>query len=142
MQVVIIYPCSINTVRKENSSRSNRQTSSESEYIKGQYHDIFRLWFFFHRITSSGPNRRVKKRFRLFSRFKELFIFVIDSQVINTPWSQLESLDSISTRWLRDTLYTCDGFSAIGYFPLLFKIGKGNVTINTRFHETGFSCTF
>jgi hypothetical protein len=35
----------------------------------------------------------------------------------------------ISTTWLRDTLYTCDGFSAICYFPLLFKIGNGNVTI-------------
>jgi hypothetical protein len=30
--------------------------------------------------------------------------------------------------WLRDTLYTCDGFSAIQDFPLLFKIGNGNVT--------------
>ncbi len=35
----------------------------------------------------------------------------------------------ISTMWLRDTLYTCDGFSAIQYFPLLLKIGNGNVTI-------------
>jgi hypothetical protein len=134
--------CSINTVRKENSSRSNRQTSSESEYIKGTISRNFPSLVFFHRITSSGPNRRVKKQFRLFSRFKELFIFVIDSQVINTPGSQLESLNSILTRWLRDTLYTCDGFSAIRYFPLLFKIGKGNVIIHTRFHQTGFSCTF
>ncbi len=31
--------------------------------------------------------------------------------------------------WLSDTLYTCDGFSAIRYFSLLFKIGNGSVTI-------------
>jgi hypothetical protein len=35
----------------------------------------------------------------------------------------------ISTAWLRDTLYTCDGFSAKWYFTLLFKIGYSNVTI-------------
>jgi hypothetical protein len=39
-------------------------------------------------------------------------------------------LNPISTTWLRDILYTCDGFSAIQYFPLLFKIGNGNVTIH------------
>ncbi len=38
-------------------------------------------------------------------------------------------LNPISTTWLRDTLYTCDGISAIWYFPLLFKIGNANVTI-------------
>jgi hypothetical protein len=38
-------------------------------------------------------------------------------------------INPISTRWLRDSLYTCDGFSAIQYFPLLFKIVNGNVTI-------------
>jgi hypothetical protein len=35
----------------------------------------------------------------------------------------------ISTTWLRDTLSTCDGFSAIRHFPLLLKIGNGNVAI-------------
>jgi hypothetical protein len=39
------------------------------------------------------------------------------------------AFNSISTTWLRDTLYTCDGFWAIGYFPLLLKIGNGNITI-------------
>jgi hypothetical protein len=38
-------------------------------------------------------------------------------------------VNPISTMWLRDTLYTCDGFSEIRYFPVLFKIGNGNVTI-------------
>jgi hypothetical protein len=41
----------------------------------------------------------------------------------------LKNLNPISTTWLRDTLYTCDGFSAIHYFPLLFKIENVNVTI-------------
>ncbi len=39
------------------------------------------------------------------------------------------NFNPISTTWLRDILYTSDGFSAIQYFPLLFKIGNGNVTI-------------
>jgi len=38
-------------------------------------------------------------------------------------------INHISNRSLRDTLYTCDGSSAILYFPLLFKIGNGNITI-------------
>jgi hypothetical protein len=50
----------------------------------------------------------------------------INLEISLTP---AEDLNPISTRWLRDTLYTCDGFSAIRYFPLLFKIGNGNVTI-------------
>jgi hypothetical protein len=39
------------------------------------------------------------------------------------------AFNPISTTWLRDTLYTCDGFSAKQHFPLLLKIGNGNVTI-------------
>ncbi len=41
----------------------------------------------------------------------------------------LAFFNPISTTWLRDTLCTCDGFSAIRYFPLLFKIGNVNVII-------------
>jgi hypothetical protein len=40
-----------------------------------------------------------------------------------------KNFNPISTTWLRETLYTCDGFSAMRYFPLLLKIGNGNVTI-------------
>jgi hypothetical protein len=46
----------------------------------------------------------------------------------STPFPR-GSPNPISTLWPRDTLYTCDGFSAIRYFPLLFKVGNGNVTI-------------
>ncbi len=40
-------------------------------------------------------------------------------------------INPISTTWLRDTLYTCDGFSTTRHFPLLFNIGNGNVTIQS-----------
>jgi hypothetical protein len=40
------------------------------------------------------------------------------------------TINPISTTvWLRNTLYICDGFSAIRYSSLLFKIVNGNVTI-------------
>jgi hypothetical protein len=42
---------------------------------------------------------------------------------------ELVNFNPISIMCLRDTLYTCDGFSAIWYFSLLFKIGNDNVTI-------------
>jgi hypothetical protein len=46
-----------------------------------------------------------------------------------TVKSTTREINPNSTTWLRDTLYTCDGFSARRYFPLLFKIGNDNVTI-------------
>jgi hypothetical protein len=69
----------------------------------------------------------------------------------------LEMFNPISTAWLRDTLYTCDGFSAVWYFTLLFKRGNGNVTIQGFIKQyfpvlfktddgiktiQGFSCTW
>jgi hypothetical protein len=42
---------------------------------------------------------------------------------------------------LRDTLDTCDGFSAIRPFPLLFKIGNGNETMQ-GFIKQYFSILF
>jgi hypothetical protein len=32
-----------------------------------------------------------------------------------------KTINPISNRWRKDTLYTCDGSSAIQYFPYFFK---------------------
>ncbi len=63
-------------------------------------HEIFRLRIF-HQVTSPGPNRHAQKRFRFFRIFVDLFVFVIDSPVVNTAGS----FDSpvMNTPWSPDS---------------------------------------
>jgi hypothetical protein len=55
-------------------------------YLKGQCREIFCLWFF-HRTTSWSQIGMFRNDFKLFLIFVELFVFVVDSPVMNTPGS-------------------------------------------------------
>jgi hypothetical protein len=47
---------------------------------------------FFHQTTFPGLIGQAQKRFRIFRLFVDSFVIVIDSPVMNTPGSRLESL--------------------------------------------------
>jgi hypothetical protein len=57
--------------------------------LKEQCHEIFRLRFFLSK-NSPGLNRHAQNDFNFFRIFMKLFVFVIDSPVMNTPGSGLE----------------------------------------------------
>jgi hypothetical protein len=60
------------------------------QHFKEQCHEIFCLWFFSSNNFSWYCMLRNDSEF--FRIFVELFLFVIDSPVMNTPGSRLESL--------------------------------------------------
>jgi hypothetical protein len=57
--------------------------------LKGQCHEIFRVFFIKHLFLV--PIGMLRTDFKFFWIFVELFVFVIDSPVMNTPGSRLES---------------------------------------------------
>ncbi len=60
------------------------------------------------------------------------FIYFLDNNQRRYLLLQIFAfVNPISTMWLKDTLYTCDGLSAIWYFPLLLTIGNGHVTMQS-----------
>jgi hypothetical protein len=67
-----------------------------------------------------------------FSGHFELFLVRASEAIYSmTPAIRIrvKDINPTSTTWQRGTLYSCNGFSAIRYFPLLLKIGNGNVTL-------------
>jgi hypothetical protein len=81
---------------KFNQTKWSTHMNNENDKTKGTVSRDFLSLVFLYHTTTPSPNRHEQKQFRIFPNIHGVIrtVFVIDSLVMNTPGSRLESLGS------------------------------------------------